>query len=146
MDGRASRGPSAGRNGTTPNGKAGNGAGPVPRRPQADRGRLDSRQPDSRQPDSRQPDADELTLHPLHTQPNDPPPPAREQLPLPRRRQQAHIAPQLRTPNEAETGTPFTAFTANQPGPVPPVDRDLPREFQSGSRQGRRDVRRRRPE
>jgi hypothetical protein len=141
MDGRASRGPSAGRNGTTPNGKAGNGAGPVPRRPQADRGRLDSRQPDSRQPD-----ADELTLHPLHTQPNDPPPPAREQLPLPRRRQQAHIAPQLRTPNEAETGTPFTAFTANQPGPVPPVDRDLPREFQSGSRQGRRDVRRRRPE
>jgi hypothetical protein len=141
MDGRASRGPSAGRNGTTPNGKAGNGAGPVPRRPQADRGRLDSRQPDSRQPD-----ADELTLHPLHTQPNDPPPPAREQLPLPRRRQQAHIAPQLRTPNEAETGTPFMAFTANQPGPVPPVDRDLPREFQSGSRQGRRDVRRRRPE
>jgi hypothetical protein len=141
MDGRASRGPSAGRNGTTPNGKAGNGAGPVPRRPQADRGRLDSRQPDSRQPD-----ADELTLHPLHTQPNDPPPPAREQLPLPRRRQQAHIAPQLRTPNEAETGTPFTAFTANQPGPVPPVDRDLRREFQSGSRQGRRDVRRRRPE
>ena len=141
MDGRASRGPSAGRNGTTPNGKAGNGAGPVPRRPQADRARLDSRQPDSRQPD-----ADELTLHPLHTQPNDPPPPAREQLPLPRRRQQAHIAPQLRTPNEAETGTPFTAFTANQPGPVPPVDRDLPREFQSGSRQGRRDVRRRRPE
>jgi hypothetical protein len=141
MDGRASRGPSAGRNGTTPNGKAGNGAGPVPRRPQADRGRLDSRQPDSRQPD-----ADELTLHPLHTQPNDPPPPAREQLPLPRRRQQAHIAPQLRTPDEAETGTPFTAFTANQPGPVPPVDRDLPREFQSGSRQGRRDVRRRRPE
>jgi hypothetical protein len=144
MDGRASRGPSAGRNGTTPNGKAGTGAGPVPRRPQADRGRLDSRQPDSRQPD-----ADELTvhpLHPLHTQPNDPPPPAREQLPLPRRRQQAHIAPQLRTPGEAETGTPFTAFTANQPGPVPPVDRDLPREFQSGSRQGRRDVRRRRPE
>ena len=141
MDGRASRGPSAGRNGTTPNGKAGNGAGPAPRRPQADRGRLDSRQPDSRQPD-----ADELTVHPLHTQPNDPPPPAREQLPLPRRRQQAHIAPQLRTPNEAETGTPFTAFTANQPGPVPPVDRDLPREFQSGSRQGRRDVRRRRPE
>jgi hypothetical protein len=144
MDGRASRGPSAGRNGTTPNGKAGIGAGPVPRRPQADRGRLDSRQPDSRPPD-----ADELTvhpLHPLHTQPNDPPPPAREQLPLPRRRQQAHIAPQLRTPGEAETGTPFTAFTANQPGPVPPVDRDLPREFQSGSRQGRRDVRRRRPE
>ena len=141
MDGRASRGPSAGRNGTTPNGKAGNGAGPVPRRPQADRGRLDSRQPDSRPPD-----ADELTVHPLHTQPNDPPPPAREQLPLPRRRQQAHIAPQLRTPDEAETGTPFTAFTANQPGPVPPVDRDLPREFQSGSRQGRRDVRRRRPE
>ena len=136
MDGRASRGPSAGRNGTTPNGKAGNGAGPVPRRPQADRGRLDSRQPD----------ADELTVHPLHTQPNDPPPPAREQLPLPRRRQQAHIAPQLRTPDEAETGTPFTAFTANQPGPVPPADRDLPREFQSGSRQGRRDVRRRRPE
>ena len=141
MDGRASRGPSAGRNGTTPNGKAGTGAGPVPRRPQADRGRLDSRQPDSRPPD-----ADELTLHPLHTQPNDPPPPAREQLPLPRRRQQAHIAPQLRTPGEAETGTPFTAFTANQPCPVPPVDRDLPREFQSGSRQGRRDVRRRRPE
>ena len=141
MDGRASRGPSAGRSGTTPNGKAVHGAGPAPRRPQPDRGR-----PDSRQLDPRQPDADELTVHPLHTQPNDPPPPAREQLPLPRRRQQAHIAPQLRTPDEAETGTPFTAFTANQPGPVPPVDRDLPREFQSGSRQGRRDVRRRRPE
>jgi hypothetical protein len=141
MDGRASRGPSAGRSGTTPNGKAVHGAGPAPRRPQPDRGR-----PDSRQLAPRQPDADELTVHPLHTQPNDPPPPAREQLPLPRRRQQAHLAPQLRTPDEAESGTPFTAFTANQPGPVPPADRDLPREFQSGSRQGRRDVRRHRPE
>lgn len=58
--------------------------------------------------------------------------PAREQLPLPRRRQQAHIEPQLREPNGAGAGTPFSAFStphadppagapqANPPGPAGP--------------------------
>jgi hypothetical protein len=43
--------------------------------------------------------------------------PAREQLPLPRRRQQAHIEPQLREPNGAGAGTPFSAFSAPQSDP-----------------------------
>jgi hypothetical protein len=43
--------------------------------------------------------------------PLDGPPPAREQLPLPRRRRQAHIEPQLRTPGGNGSGTPFAAFT-----------------------------------
>ena len=42
----------------------------------------------------------------------DGPPPAREQLPLPHRRRQAHIEPQLRTPGGSGTGTPFAAFAA----------------------------------
>ena len=45
--------------------------------------------------------------------PLDGPPPAREQLPLPRRRRQSHIEPQLRTPGGAGTGTPFAAFTTD---------------------------------
>ena len=45
--------------------------------------------------------------------PLDGPPPAREQLPLPRRRRQSHIEPQLRTPGGAGTGTPFAAFTSD---------------------------------
>jgi hypothetical protein len=44
--------------------------------------------------------------------PPDGPTPAREQLPLPRRRRQAHIEPQLRTPGGTGTGTPFAAFGA----------------------------------
>jgi hypothetical protein len=76
--------------------------------------------------------------------PNDPPPPAREQLPLPRRRQQDSLAPQLRVPGGADDGTPFAAFTATEPGPVPAADRDLPAEFQEGARRARRDTRRRR--
>jgi hypothetical protein len=44
--------------------------------------------------------------------PPDGPTPAREQLPLPRRRRQSHIEPQLRTPGGTGTGTPFAAFGA----------------------------------
>jgi hypothetical protein len=43
-------------------------------------------------------------------EPPDGPTPAREQLPLPRRRRQSHIEPQLRTPGGTSTGTPFAAF------------------------------------
>ncbi|QYN39736.1 hypothetical protein K1T35_22590 [Pseudonocardia sp. DSM 110487] len=43
-------------------------------------------------------------------EPPDGPTPAREQLPLPRRRRQSHIEPQLRTPDGTSTGTPFAAF------------------------------------
>lgn len=45
--------------------------------------------------------------------PPDGPTPAREQLPLPRRRRQSHIEPQLRTPGGTGSGTPFTAFVAD---------------------------------
>jgi hypothetical protein len=44
----------------------------------------------------------------------DGPPPAREQLPLPRRQRQAHIEPHLRAPGEGEAGTPFAAFSADE--------------------------------
>jgi hypothetical protein len=43
-------------------------------------------------------------------EPPDGPTPAREQLPLPRRRRQSHIEPRLRTPGGTSTGTPFAAF------------------------------------
>lgn len=45
--------------------------------------------------------------------PPDGPTPAREQLPLPRRRRQTHLEPQLRTPGGAGTGTPFAPFGAD---------------------------------
>jgi hypothetical protein len=53
----------------------------------------------------------------------DGPPPARERLPLPRRRRQAHLEPQLRTPGGAGSGTPFAAFGSPPslpPAPAPP--------------------------
>jgi hypothetical protein len=50
--------------------------------------------------------------------PPDGPTPTREQLPLPRRRRQSHIEPQLRTPGGTGTGTPFAAFAA-EPAPDP---------------------------
>jgi hypothetical protein len=130
MDGRPSSGPVSGRDGSAPNGRERAGRRPLP-----DRGRSDPRTPGP----------DELPVHPLHTGPGDPPPPAREQLPLPRRRQQAHIAPQLLNPDEADTdtGTPFAAFSATRPGPPPAADRDLPTEFQNGSRRARRNTRNR---
>jgi hypothetical protein len=40
----------------------------------------------------------------------DGPPPARERLPLPRRRRQSHLEPQLRMPGGVGNGTPFAAF------------------------------------
>jgi hypothetical protein len=43
----------------------------------------------------------------------DGPPPAREQLPLPRRQHQAHLAPHLRAPDGSGISTPFAAFTAD---------------------------------
>jgi hypothetical protein len=55
----------------------------------------------------------------------DGPPPARERLPLPRRRRQAHLEPQLRTPGSSGSGTPFSAFS---PAPGPPVGHTGPAE------------------
>lgn len=48
----------------------------------------------------------------------DPPPPAREQLPLPQRRRQSHLEPQLRDPGSSGTGTPFAAFACEDTAPV----------------------------
>ncbi|OZM78208.1 hypothetical protein [Pseudonocardia sp. MH-G8] len=56
-----------------------------------------------------------------HRQP-DGPTPAREQLPLPRRRSQAHLDPHLRAPGGPGAGTPFTAFACDAPtGEIPVV-------------------------
>ena len=44
--------------------------------------------------------------------------PAREQLPLPRRRQQAHLEPQLREPGGPGVGTPFSAFSTPDSEPT----------------------------
>ncbi len=82
-------------------------------------------------------DRDELPAHPLHGEPVDPPPPLREQLPLPRRRGQEHLAPQLRTPGEADSGTPFAAFTPSIPGQRTSSERDTAAAFQDGARQAR---------
>jgi hypothetical protein len=52
----------------------------------------------------------------------DGPTPAREQLPLPRRRRQSHLEPHLRTPGGPGAGTPFTAFACDAPtGEIPVV-------------------------
>jgi hypothetical protein len=67
-----------------------------------------------------------------HDTPGQPdgPTPAREQLPLPRRRRQSHLEPQLRTPGSPGAGTPFTAFACDAPtGEIPvirPVREDIP--------------------
>jgi len=50
----------------------------------------------------------------------DGPPPSREQLPLPRRQRQSHLAPQLRVADGVEAGTPFAAFTT-----PPSVEREV---------------------
>jgi hypothetical protein len=94
--------------------------------------------------DRRRYDHDELPVHPLHSEPVDPPPPLREQLPLPRRRGQEHLAPQLRMPGDTDTGTPFAAFTPSIPGQRTAPDRDTAAQFQDGSRQARSRTRGRR--
>ncbi|WP_219413603.1 hypothetical protein [Pseudonocardia nigra] len=70
--------------------------------------------------------------------PLDPPPPAREQLPLPRRRQQAHLEPQLRTPGGAGSGTPFAAFAADEPASPQPRSAATERAaaFRAATRRG----------
>jgi hypothetical protein len=97
-----------------------------------DRSRADRREPEADGPPRRRPRTGQ-----------DPLPPAREQLPLPRRRRQAHIDPQLHTPGGTGDGTPFAPFTDGGPGPAPDSNRDLPAEFLEGSRQARRETRRR---
>ncbi len=57
-------------------------------------------------------------LDPRPRSTEDPLPPAREQLPLPRRRQQAHMEPQLRERSGAGDGTPFSAFAAPTSAPT----------------------------
>jgi hypothetical protein len=80
---------------------------------------------------------------------DDPPPPAREQLPLPRRRRQAHLEPQLRNPGGGDAGTPFSAFSAQNDKPtdstqdatqdatVPTTGPDAAAAFHSATRRGR---------
>jgi hypothetical protein len=76
----------------------------------------------------------------------DGPTPAREQLPLPRRKRQAHLEPHLRTPSTGESGTPFAAFTSDEtaePSRDAPADRDRSERsdrvaaFHAGVRRGR---------
>lgn len=79
--------------------------------------------------------------------PPDGPTPAREQLPLPRRRRQSHIEPQLRAPGSTGSGTPFTAFVADddpEPTAAAPAEcreRGKPSEraaaFHAGTHRGR---------
>jgi hypothetical protein len=79
--------------------------------------------------------------------PPDGPTPAREQLPLPRRRRQSHIEPQLRTPGGTGSGTPFTAFVADGdpepsgPAPSERCERSRPAgraaAFHAGAHRGR---------
>ena len=79
----------------------------------------------------------EPPVHPLRTEPDDPPPPTREQLPLPRRAGQSHLEPQLRTPGSAGDGTPFAAFTAPSSGRRPDDDLDAAAAFHEGTQRGR---------
>jgi len=80
--------------------------------------------------------------------PPDGPTPAREQLPLPRRRRQSHLEPQLRTPGGTGSGTPFTAFvTEDDDAEAPDTDSAECRErarplglaaaFHAGTHRGR---------
>ena len=77
----------------------------------------------------------------LNHEPAEPLPPRREQLPLPRRTQRAHIAPQLRDPDTAGSGTPFAAFTPSTPGRRPAAEQDTAAAFLDGTRQARRRTR-----
>jgi hypothetical protein len=74
-------------------------------------------------------------------------PPAREQLPLPRRRQQAHLEPQLRERGGSGTGTPFSAFSAPTASTVPVtplpaagLSGELPRQQGPGNGTGLNDT------
>lgn len=57
---------------------------------------------------------DEPPAHPLRGIDGDPPPPRREQLPLPQREHMANLEPQLYTPFGTGEGTPFAPFDAPQ--------------------------------
>jgi hypothetical protein len=74
--------------------------------------------------------------------PPDGPTPAREQLPLPRRRRQSHLEPQLRTPGGPGSGTPFAAFAAEgtpAPATAGPTGycADRAAAFHAGAHRGR---------
>jgi hypothetical protein len=66
----------------------------------------------------------------------DGPPPSREQLPLPRRQRQSHLAPQLRVADGGEAGTPFAAF-ATPSSVEPDVDESGPDASQAAGLFGR---------
>jgi hypothetical protein len=70
--------------------------------------------------------------HPLHRRDEDPPPPLREQLPLPRRSQQDHLEPQLREPGGSGEGTPFVPF-GSEPAPIPDATGDKAAAFHDGA-------------
>ena len=73
--------------------------------------------------------------HPDDMPAPDGPTPAREQLPLPRRRRQSHIEPQLRTPGGTGSGTPFAAFATDG---APEPTRNAPAERRERGRQADR--------
>ncbi len=84
----------------------------------------------------------EPPVHPLRPRDdNDPPPPRREQLPLPRRSRQDHLEPQLRVPGGTGEGTPFAPFAAADPEPAPvrSAHGDAPAAFRAGTQVGRAD-------
>ena len=87
-------------------------------------------------------DPGEPPAHPLRPRSaDDPPPPRREQLPLPRRSQQGHLEPQLRVPGSGGDGTPFAPFTgaAPDPAPVRVTPGEAPAAFRAGTTRGRAD-------
>lgn len=74
--------------------------------------------------------------------PPDGPTPAREQLPLPRRQRQSHLEPRLRTPSSQGSGTPFAAFTDDEPAEptatiAPDRCADRAAAFHAGAHRGR---------
>ena len=91
--------------------------------------------------DANRPDRREPAPYPLQPgSAHDPPPPRREQLPLPRRSQQDHLEPQLREPGGSGEGTPFLPFA--DPAAEPAQARALPGEkaavFHDGAARARR--------
>lgn len=72
---------------------------------------------------------------------DEPLPPPREQLPLPRRDVQTHLEPQLREQHGAGTGTPFAAFGTDgsaQHRPEPDAASNSGSNSGSGSGSGER--------
>ncbi|WP_232663628.1 hypothetical protein [Pseudonocardia sp. TRM90224] len=101
------------------------GPGPHPAGPHHPPAQSLQNQPAQNQPAPNQPGSGRAApppAHPLRGDGDDPPPPRREQLPLPRRDGGGHIEPQLRQPRTAGNGTPFTPFAADSADAEPKTD------------------------